>query len=309
MHRRLLVPALLSSVVALSGCQHGLTHPGAGAAKTEVQPSASVAAADDNLNAVLWMQSSVEFRATAAQTYRAAADQLDAALADPQWDALVPDERANPPTGLKPAVIVDIDETVLDNSPYQARLIQTGLQYDPATWAAWVAEASARPVPGVVEFAQAASARGITMIYISNRNHDQQAATLANLRAVGLPVADNSVYLGKGLQVEHCAQPSSSDKQCRRQLVGRSYRVLMQFGDQLGDFVQVEPNTTAHRQALLEQYGDRFGERWWMLSNPTYGDWLPALFGNDWSLPPAAQREAKRAALDTAGAVVDPGRD
>lgn len=288
---------ILGTALLLPGCQHVAGVQGDLPAHP---PSAHADVADDNLNAVAWMQTSTEYRANSLQTYRAALAQLDTALADPQWDALIPADRVMPLTGLKPAVIVDIDETVLDNSPYQARLIRSGLAYDDATWAQWVAEQAARPVPGAIEFARAADARGVTVIYLSNRTVDQRAASLANLRAVGFPVADESVYLGKGMPVEGCQQASGSEKHCRRQWVSRHYRVLMQFGDQLGDFVQPRPNTMQNRAALMEQFGSWFGERWWMLANPSYGDWQPVLFDNDWSLSPAAQRAAKKRALDAA---------
>jgi len=264
-------------------------------------PPATAAAvpADDNLNAVLWVQRSAEYRAVAEQTYRAAIAQLDAALAQADWDALVPEERANPATGLKPAGVLDIDETVLDNSPYQARLVRDGGEYADATWDAWVEERKARPVPGVLEFARAASARGVTLLYLSNRAVHLKQATLDNLRQAGLPVAGDDVFLGLGTVVEGCPQ-RGSEKDCRRRLVGRQYRVLMQFGDQLGDFVRIEDNTPAGRQRLLERHGDWFGRRWWMLPNPTYGSWEPAVFGNAWSQPREARRAAKRAALETA---------
>ena len=87
-------------------------------------------------------------------------------------------------------------------------------------------------------------------------------------------------------------------EQVRRRLAGRDYRVIMQFGDQLGDFVQVIANTDEARNGLLEEYGDWFGERWWMLANPSYGGWEPAQFNNAWDQPAAARREAKRAALN-----------
>ena len=74
----------------------------------------------------------------------------------------------------------------------------------------------------------------------------------------------------------------------------------MQFGDQIGDFVQVEANTRDGRQTLFDEYDDWFGERWWMLPNPTYGPWEPALFNNAWDQPPAARTQAKRDALDYA---------
>ena len=294
MRQRVLIPTLLACALALSSCQH------TGALQAPVAPASNAGpAADDNLNAVLWMQASAEYDAAAAQTWRAAIAGLDAALADPAWDALLPSERGNPATGLPPAVIVDVDETVLDNSPYQARLVQDGAEYASASWAGWVAERAATAVPGVIEFARAAGTRGITIVYITNRTEAMQADTLANLRAVGLPVAGDAVFLGKGTVVDGCESADSGDKRCRRELVGRSHRVLMQFGDQLGDFMQVEPNTPAAREALMEAHGEWFGQRWWMLPNPSYGDWLPAVFGNDWSQSVTERRRAKREALQT----------
>ncbi|WP_440975351.1 5'-nucleotidase, lipoprotein e(P4) family [Pseudoxanthomonas winnipegensis] len=302
-------PLLLSlcTVLALAACKR--TEPAAApaastpapatAAATQPVPTTPTAPADDNLNAVLWVQRSVEYQALSIQTYRAAADHLDAALKEKHWDALVPEERGNAATGLKPAVILDVDETVLDNSPYQARLIRDNAEYDEVSWDRWVAEKKAKAVPGVVDFAKAANAKGVTLLYVSNRAVYLKDATIANLKAVGLPVADDSVFLGLGTNVPGCEQ-NGTEKNCRRKLAGQHYRVLMQFGDQLGDFVQVVANTQADREKLLMQYRDWFGERWWMLAGPTYGSWEPALFNNDWQQPREARRAAKRAQLDVA---------
>ena len=297
-------PLLLGACVALAltACKQTSTPADdASAGPAAAAPAAPAAAsnADDNLNAVLWVQRSTEYQATTIQTYRTAADRLDQALAEPNWDALVPGERDAAHAGLKPAVILDIDETVLDNSPYQARLVRDGLEYDEVTWDQWVAEKKARPVPGVLDFARAATAKGVTLLYISNRAVHLKEATLANLREAGLPVADDSVFLGLGTVVPGCEQ-HGSEKDCRRKLAGQQYRVLMQFGDQLGDFVQVTVNTPEGRAQLMDEYGDWFGERWWMLANPTYGSWEPAAFNNDWSQPREARRQAKRDALDVA---------
>lgn len=294
---RLSLPCAALAAGLLAACQPIRPEPPAAA------PAATAAAvpvsAHDNLNAVLWVQRSAEYRAAAAQAYRAAADHLDVALKQADWDALVPEERGNAARGLKPAVILDIDETVLDNSPYQARLVRDGAEYSDPSWDAWVEERKAKAVPGVVEFARAANARGITLVYISNRAVHLKQATLDNLRSEGLPVADDSVFLGLGTVVEDCEQ-DGSEKDCRRQLAGRKYRVLMQFGDQLGDFARIYDNSPAGRQALLDRYDGWFGERWWMLPNPTYGSWEPALFDNDWRQPADARRAAKRAALEVA---------
>jgi 5'-nucleotidase (lipoprotein e(P4) family) len=305
MKQRALTLSALACALALAACQRApapapKAEPSA-AAPTDAAATAKPAtvAADDNLNAVLWMQASAEYQAATTTVYRAAADKLGVALAEKNWDALVPDERGNAATGLKPAVIMDVDETVLDNSPYQARLVRDGKTYDEVSWDAWVAEKKAKPVPGVVEFAKAAAAKGVTIVYLSNRAVHLKDATIANLKAVGMPVKDDSVFLGLGTVVDGCEQ-NGSEKNCRRQLAGQQYRVLMQFGDQLGDFVQVVANTREGRTQLLDEYGDWFGERWWMLPNPSYGSWEPATFNNDWSQPLEARRTAKRAALDVA---------
>ena len=293
-----LICAALATGLLAAACQP-VRDPAPTAAPVVATAPASAVPADDNLNAVLWVQRSAEYRAAAAQTYRAATGHLDAALKQADWDALVPEERGNPVRGLKPAVILDIDETVLDNSPYQARLVRDGAEYSDPTWDAWVEERKAKALPGVVEFARAAHARGITLVYISNRAVHLKQATLDNLRSEGLPVADDGVFLGLGTVVEGCEQ-DGSEKDCRRQLAGRQYRVLMQFGDQLGDFARIHDNSPAGRQALLDRYEGWFGERWWMLPNPTYGSWEPALFDNDWRQPRDARRAAKRAALEVA---------
>jgi 5'-nucleotidase (lipoprotein e(P4) family) len=307
---RLLVLAVCTALT-LSACKRTETPAAAAPAAPAAAESPNTATAPgasnpahDNLNAVAWVQTSVEYKALSEQTYRAAADHLDKALKEKNWDALVPEERGytldeSRASGLKPAVVMDVDETVLDNSPYQARLIRDGTDYDEVTWAQWVAEKKAKPVPGVVDFAKAANAKGVTILYISNRAEHLKEATLANLRAAGLPVADDSVFLGLGTFVKDCEQ-NGSEKNCRRKLAGQKYRVLMQFGDQIGDFAQVVSNTRESRDQLYDEYNDWFGERWWMLPNPTYGSWEPALFNNEWAQPKEARRQAKRDALDYA---------
>ena len=295
---RILTVSLLACALLLAACKPtSFTAPPAGDAAPP--QTAKPPKPNDNLNAVLWMQSSAEYGAVCETVYGAATAQLDAALADPERDALVPGERDTPATGLPAAVVMDVDETVLDNSPYQARLVVNGQEFEPGSWDAWVAEKQAQPLPGVVAFAQAAAARGITVIYISNRAEHLQAATIANLKAVGLPVKDDGVFLGKGTVVPGCEQ-SGSDKDCRRRLAGREYRVLMQFGDDLRDFVQITDNTPKARGQLAGQYRDWFGQRWWVLPNPSYGTWERAVFGNDSKLPLAKRRAQKWAALDLA---------
>ncbi len=182
---------------------------------------------------------------------------------------------------MPPAIILDIDETVLDNSPYQARLIRDHVLFNERTWAKWCHEARAMALPGVHDFLQLAANRGVTVYYISNRDRELDASTLANLRAEGLPVGGDHVFLGRGSVTPNCVD----------------HRVLMQFSDQIGDFVDISDNSLHGRRDAVAAWRDWFDERWFMLPNPTYGSWGPAVFGNDWMQSAEQRRRAKRAAL------------
>ncbi|WP_266180310.1 5'-nucleotidase, lipoprotein e(P4) family [Dyella humicola] len=288
------LPTALAALALLAACSvappkappHPITATAAAAIPTATTP------ADDNLNAVAWSQTAIEHDLIYLQTYRDAESRLLPALADKQWDALPKDDRVAPAKGLTPAVVLDIDETVLDNSPYQARLIKSGGEFNEADWAAWCKEERARALPGVVEFTQFAASNGIAVIYISNRAKDLDQATLSNLRKAGLPVSGPEAFLGLGTFVEDCEQVGT-EKGCRRQLVSHKYRVLMQFGDQIGDFVTVLANNAEGRQKAMAPYMGWVGTHWFVLPNPTYGAWEPALFNNDWSAPRDDRRRQK----------------
>jgi len=297
-------PAALAAALVLAGCASAPHAPSAttpapeAAAAAAPAPAAKGPAADDNLNAVLWSQTSNEHDFIYIQAYRNAQEKLLKAKADPTWDALAKDDRAAHPSlkGLKPAVVLDVDETALDNSPYQARLIRSGGEYNEAEWAAWCQEEKAKPMAGAVAFTQFAAAHGIEVLYISNRAKDLNDATLDNLRKAGFPVAGKQSFLGLGTFVEGCEQ-AGSEKGCRRQLIAGKYRVLMQFGDQIGDFANVYGNTAEGRAKAMAPYTAWIGERWFVLPNATYGSWEPALFDNDYTLPREERRQKKIDAL------------
>lgn len=275
-----------------------LTFALVGCATTATTTTPAGPSADDRLNATLWYQRGLERDLVYRTVYRAAAQRLDAALADPTWDALPKSDRVVDARGLAPAIIVDVDETVLDNSPSQARLIRAGKDFEPTGWDEWVAERKAKPLAGAVEFLNDAAKRGVTVFYITNRKAPAAQATYENLRDAGFPIADASQMLGAGTVVEGCTTASTSDKSCRRQLVGRTHRVLMQFGDQTGDFVAAPSNTQDARTAAFAPYADWIGERWFFLPNPTYGTWEDGLVGKE--KDPAKARTIKLDALDEA---------
>src|SRR5690606_40566101 len=120
--------------------------------------------------------------------------------------------------------------SVLDNSAHQARMIRDGTEFSDESWDAWVQQRAAPALAGAAEFLGEAARHGVTVFYVSNREAAQAEATVANLRAAGFPIRSEAQFLGKGTQVPGC-EGKASDKGCRRQLVGRTYRVLMQFGD------------------------------------------------------------------------------
>jgi acid phosphatase len=289
--RQLILTAAVSLVAA---CATTKAPPAPPAAVVPASVTAAPGvAANDNLNAVAWTQTALEHDLIYREVYRQAGEKLLLALKDRDWDALPHAERKNKPRGLKPAVIVDIDETVLDNSPYQARLLRDGKSFDEFSWSQWCREKAAKPLPGALEFARLAAQHGVTVFYLSNRAQDLNAATLDNLRSEEFPLAtDETVFLGLGTLVDGCEQVGS-EKGCRRELVGRRHRVLLQLGDQLGDFVDVLANTPQGRREALAGYADWIGQRWFVLPNPTYGSWEPALFNNEWSKPESVRRSEK----------------
>lgn len=294
----------LLALLASACTPHGTRHDAIPATAPPVAAAAAPAApagppANDNLNAVAWTQTAIERDLIYRQAWRDAREQLARALADRRWEALPQGTRKAPYKGRNTAVIVDVDETVLDNSPYQARLVRDGTSFDEFSWAEWCREERAAAIPGALEFAREAARRGVTVFYLSNRASDLRDATLANLRKLGFPLPENkNVFLGLGTFVEGCEQ-DGSEKGCRRELIARDHRVLMQVGDQLGDFVDIEANTPAGRRDAIAPYLDWIGTRWFVLPNPTYGSWEPALFNNAWSQPPGVRRQAKLDALRT----------
>ncbi|HEX4931759.1 MAG TPA: HAD family acid phosphatase, partial [Gemmatimonadaceae bacterium] len=279
---------LLASTLAVAGC----------AARTETTTAASsaprpAAAAHENLNAVVWMQTALEYEASAVQAYRLAQLQVDAALGNPAWTAAI--EQTGDASKLPPAVIVDVDETVLDNSYYQARMIRDRTEYSSATWDPWVTEARATAIPGALEFAKYAAGKGVVIFYVTNRTANLEDATRRNLTALGFPVARQGqgeepmdAVLTRGERPEWQA----SAKGTRRAHVARTHRILLLVGDDLGDFVADATGTVPERQAKTAPQQEWWGRRWIMIPNPSYGSWERAVIGS--SKDPLA---AKRAVL------------
>jgi len=227
---------------------------------------------DEAVLATLWMQTSAEYHGLALQAFNVARDRLEDALADSQAGS----------GGLPLAVVVDADETVLDNTPYGAWGVQQGKGFERATWEAWVQAREATAVPGSLKFLQFAAERGVEVFYVTNRRAHRDADTLENLAALGFPFAD----------AEHLrSRTESGDKTDRRAAIAATHDIVLLIGDNLGDFDQafqvmvygargVASAGDARRRVVIER-AEEFGRKLILLPNPTYGAWEDALYGGE----------------------------
>jgi acid phosphatase len=233
---------------------------------------------EQNIMSVLYQQTAAERLAGSLQTFRSAKQALDKALLDPAWSAL-PGQNVQ---GKKPAIIVDVDETVLDNTAYEARMILDGTKY-PEGWISWGKEAAATEVPGAKNFLNYAASKGVTIFYVTNRVVELKEATKKNLTNL-------SIHWDQTMETVLMRGENNwdSDKGPRRTLVGNEYRVLLMVGDNLGDFVDAKDNnlSPSNRANIVEDYADYWGAKWFMLQNIAYGDWEGALYNFDYSLSP-----------------------
>lgn len=236
--------------------------------------------AHENLNATLWMQGAAEYRLDTQAKYRQAKATLDRAIADRRWTAAV--EQTGDVLRLRPmAVIMDLDETVLDNSLFQGELTKRRTLFSLDLWNAWVARGEATALPGATDFIAYAESRGVTVFYVTNRTDDGEAATRRNLERLGIRLPANiDTVLTSG------EKPGwTSDKTSRRAAVAETHRILMLVGDDLGDFIGAYRDAPENRLAAAQHHAAWWGERWVLLANPAYGSWEAALYGRQFSLP------------------------
>ena len=251
-------------------------------------------AANDGLNATYWTQNAVEFKANAYALYTLAQLRLDQALADKSWTAL-PGEQASGYESLPTAVILDIDETVLDNSEYQAWTVKSGQNFSSKTWTPFVNAMTGRAIPGSLEFIKYAQSKGVAIYYISNRKDFEEKATIENLKKLGYPVDDaGETVLTRGEKEEW----KPSHKSPRRSAVGATHRVLLNIGDNLGDFTDESDGTPAERLAVYKKHQERWGRDWIMIANPTYGSWEGSAIGFNWKATDAEKRQMKIDGMD-----------
>jgi acid phosphatase len=226
--------------------------------------------------AVLYAQSSAEYEANNLQTFAGAKLALEKALVNKNWTAAI--EQKEDFSEKPPAVILDIDETVLNNIPFQARAIIKGESY-PNGWVEWMLEEASTSVAGVSEFLKYADSKGIKIFYVTNRIAIAEEATRNNLKKLGLPFdTDRDVLLMKN------ENGWTSDKVSRRELIAQDYRILLLIGDQLGDFISLDEATAGmdSRKEIAAKYEEMWGKKWFMITNPIYGRWEASIYNNEY---------------------------
>ena len=229
------------------------------------QPQAIVADNEYQVGAVLYMQKAAEFRALAYQAFNVARMQFDADFDKKNLKRLPKAERK-----MTRAIVVDIDETVLDNSPHQAELIKNRMPFTGSIWTAWVNRRQAKAIPGAVEFLKYANSKGARVFYVSNRNEAEKQGTIDNLKAVGFPdVSDETVLV----------RTTESGKEARRQSIAAKHRIVLLMGDNLNDLSNVfERKSVADRFTEVDKTRELFGRKYIVLPNAMYGDWESAIY-------------------------------
>ncbi|ORE99116.1 5'-nucleotidase, lipoprotein e(P4) family [Aurantimonas sp. 22II-16-19i] len=251
---------------------------------------AAAPAPNDLLNAALWMQRAVEYKANSVGIYALGRIRLDEALADDTASALDQGDAADLPA----AVILDLDETVIDNSAYESGLVTTNADYQSKTWDEWTKAKDAKPVPGSLDYLKYADAKGVKIFYVTNRKADQEEATRANMEALGYPMGGNvDTFLMRDEKPDW-----GSDKTSRRAFVAKDYRVVALFGDNFNDFTGAASGTLEEREAAYDRLQSHFAEDWFMLANPAYGSWESSAYGDDFKLPNERKRALKVDALE-----------
>ena len=174
------------------------------------------------------------------------------------------------------AVILDLDETAIDNTEFEGRMVRRGITYDQTAWLEWVNQSQAKAMPGVTEFLTYAHSRGVTPFFITNRKAEEEAGTRRNLERLGFPLPSDDNVLTRGERKEW----ESSDKAPRREWVASRYKVLLVLGDDLNDFADAHDKTIEQRNAIVAENADRWGSSWLIVPNPMYGSWERAITGS-----------------------------
>ena len=222
---------------------------------------------------LLWMRTSAEYRALAYQGYNVAMNAVKMAVTDPSHQR-------------KPlAIVLDADETVVDNTKLMGESIVNGNgRFDAPWWRQAVYQGKSQAMPGAVEFLNEVHKQGVEIFYVSNRyapvNLD---VTIQNFKELGFPSIDKDHVL---------LFEKDSDKQPRFDMIAKKYYVVVYMGDNAGDFpIGTKGKTLAERNGIIDAHKEDFGTTFVVFPNPAYGSWVSALAKGYQNLSPEEQKQ------------------
>lgn len=209
---------------------------------------------------IKWVTQSIEYAALCEQTYRAAwrvVKQSASGVTD-NW-----------------AVVLDVDETVLDNSQYAVERAAVDSGYSRASWNEWVRRKEATLVPGAKAFIDSVrNLHGAHIVYITNRRHYNETPTIENLKKYGLFKEGDLMLTKKGQD-----DTKVDRRECVKTGTGRCQeagplKIVALLGDNIRDFIPMQGRDTAmaYRNNALA-HDENWGRTYFMLPNPTYGSW------------------------------------
>lgn len=213
------------------------------------------------LFATLFQQRAAEYRALCFQAYNIARYRVDEYKAQ---------------TSKPKAIVTDIDETLLDNSKYEAGRALKGKEYDQQSWYEWTSMGIADTMPGAVTFLKYAASKGISIFYVTNRDQKERAGTMKNLQRYNLPNADEAHLI---------TRQNVSSKETRRQSINSTHEIMLFLGDNLADFSALFDKKSADERLRNTNFSaSDFGSRFIVLPNPVYGDWETSLYNYNYKL-------------------------
>ena len=221
---------------------------------TQIKPEnlRGIPVKEHTIQALLWQQNAAEYKALTYQAYNLARFQLDKILAENTFKKPV-------------AIVTDIDETVLDNSPYSGKQVELDENYSSLRWNEWVKKKKAAIIPGALSFFKYAKSKGVVIFYISNRSSKVKKETIENLKLKGFPFAD---------KVHVILKNRDNEKETRRNHVRKTHEIILFLGDNLSDFSPVfENRSTTQRNKSVDSLKAFFGKKYIVFPNPIYGDW------------------------------------
>lgn len=233
---------------------------------------------DEMIMSLAWVNTAAEYRALCYQSYNAVKNQVDNAVKNRKRNA-------------KPlAIVLDVDETILLNTPYLASYVGTGKSFDRKTFADWCNTAIAEAMPGAVDCLQYVNSKGVEIFYVTNRRLDTEfEGTLKTLENLDLPQVDRNHLLLK---------TDTSSKQARFDAVRKKYDVILYMGDNAGDFpLDTYGKLVAERNSIIDKNQNNFGTKFIVFPNPIYGAWENALAADYEKFTPQQKESARNNAL------------